>query len=159
LASAEQLADRPSVTALRNLLLGRPVRRQLLLTGRPRISGAAAGTLLGGNLSLLAADVGIEPAPREPFVLLLEEVNEPAYRLDRMLTQLLRSGWLQQLAGVVIGDLGPTADAVVRDRLGPLGVPVLVDAPVGHGDRNLALPLGADVRLEVGADEAVLTLA
>jgi muramoyltetrapeptide carboxypeptidase len=159
LASAEQLADRTSVTALRNLLLGRPVRRQLLLTGRAMIAGSVGGMLIGGNLSLLAADVGIEPAPHKPYVLLLEEVNEPAYRVDRMITQLLRSGWLEQLAGVVVGDLGVPDAAVVGDRLGSLGLPILVAAGVGHGDRNLALPLGADVRLEVGADEASLTLA
>ncbi len=159
LASDQQLTDRANAAALRNLLLGRPVTRQLLLTGRPLVHGRATGMLVGGNLSLLASGVGTEPAPEVPVVLVLEEVNEPAYRVDRMLTQLIRSGWLDRLAGVVVGDLGLSDDVLVLDRLGGLGVPILTGAAIGHAARNIAVPLGADVRLEAGPDEASLTLA
>ncbi|HET9648692.1 MAG TPA: hypothetical protein VFP34_10725, partial [Microlunatus sp.] len=118
----------------------------------------ARGALIGGNLTLLAADVGVEPAPTVPTILLLEEVNEPPYRIDRLLTQLLRAGWFAAVSGVACGDLGLGDDEVLRDRLEPLGIPVLTGLGVGHGSGNLALPLGADVRLEVAADRADLRL-
>jgi muramoyltetrapeptide carboxypeptidase len=47
--------------------------------------------------------------------------------------------------------VSPTAEAVVRERLARLDVPVALGAPIGHGDRNLALPYGARVRLDAGA--------
>ena len=77
-----------------------------------------------------------------------------------MLTQLRRAGWLDRVRGVLVGYLGGSEVApVVADRLGHLGVPVVVDAPVGHGDRNLALPLGADVRLDAAGPTGTLTLS
>jgi muramoyltetrapeptide carboxypeptidase len=156
LASATQLADAVTVDALRCLLLDPLAPERTLASGRPLVPGVAEGMLAGGNLSLLAADVGVEPAPVEPSVAVFEEVNEPAYRIDRMLTQLLRSRWFDQVSGIVVGDLGLADDAVILDRLGSLGVPILAGAEVGHGSRNLALPLGADVRLDVGTASAHL---
>ena len=72
---------------------------QVLVRGRTAISGAAVGRLWGGNLSLLAADIGAEPPPTDPVIMVLEEVGESGYRVDRMLTQLLRAGWLDTVAG------------------------------------------------------------
>ncbi|MGA8994403.1 MAG: DUF4031 domain-containing protein, partial [Nocardioidaceae bacterium] len=91
--------------------------RALLLEPRPGLSltpdpvrtvvgGSAEGVLLGGNLSLLAAGVGTS-ADRHAAgaVVVLEDVGEEAYRLDRLLTQLLRSGWLDGVRGVAVGEL------------------------------------------------------
>ena len=76
-----------------------------------------------------------------------------------MLTQLRRAGWLDRVRGVLVGYLGGSEVApLVADRLGHLGV-LVVDAPVGHGDRNLALPLGADVRLNAAGPTGTLTLS
>jgi muramoyltetrapeptide carboxypeptidase len=164
LASVDQLADPAVARALHALLFGELRPGSVLATGRPASSpstgsGHVAGRLAGGNLSLLAADVGIELAPSEPTILLLEDVNEPAYRIDRMLTQLLRSGRFENVVGVVVGDLGVPDDTLLLDRLGPLGVPILAGLDVGHGSRNLALPLGADVRLDVTPGGGTLSLA
>jgi muramoyltetrapeptide carboxypeptidase len=122
--------------------------------------GTARGRLLGGNLEMLSRLCGtsLQRAllPGEPVILLLEEVGERPYRIDRALTQLLLSGALSQVAGVVIGDLvrcgeadgsGPTALEVITERLGGLGVPMAAGAPIGHGSRNRAVPLGALVEL------------
>lgn len=131
---------------------------------RPRTlrSGRAEGRLVGGNLSLLCALVGTpyEPDPRGA-VLLLEDVGEPPYRLDRMLTHLRLAGWLRQVAGIIVGELVDcdppagrpsfTAAEVLEERLGDLGVPCLVDVPCGHGRWQLTLPLGARVALDAGA--------
>lgn len=161
-ATGRQLDDPASADSLRTLLSGRPGSGQLLLRAEPLVGGRAAGRLIGGNLALIADDLGIEPAPRTPSIVIIEDIGEEAYRVDRMLTRLRRSGWFSQVTGVVVGDFTGTDDpgqiaAVLADRLVDLGVPVLHRAPVGHGDRNLAVPLGAVVVLD--ADEATLRLA
>ncbi len=162
--SVQQLADGPTVDALRRLLTGRPAPGRLLGSApHAVVEGTATGRLWGGNLSLLASDVGVEPPPDEPVVMVCEDVEESGYRVDRMLTQLARSGWLAAVVGVVVGEFtgrdGPeVVSAVVADRLAGLRVPVLAGFGVGHGARNLPVPLGARVRLDVGAAGGHLTL-
>lgn len=119
------------------------------------VGGVARGPLWGGNLTMVASLCGTSLLPDlTGRILLLEEVNEPPYRLDRLLTQLLLAGVLHQLAGVVVGQMFQD-EALVRevliDRLGELGIPVVRGAPVGHGDENLALPLGLPACLDAGA--------
>lgn len=160
LASAGQLDDELSVAALRSMLMGpRPEPGSVLVEGRSLVPGEGQGRLIGGNLSLLAADIGVEPAPEVSTIAVLEDVGEDAYRVDRMLTQLLRARWFDQVRGVVVGefslgrDAGPEASelvaAVIADRLERLRIPIITDVPVGHGSRNLALPLGAAVTIAV----------
>ena len=156
-ASVGQLRDPATAESLQRQLLQPPVSGTLVASGRTLVSGSAGGRLWGGNLSLLASEVGVEPPPEDRSVLVLEEVAEPGYRIDRYLTQLLRAGWLDPVRGVLVGDVG-SGSPVVADRLGVLGIPVVVDAPIGHGDRNLALPLGADVRLDAAGPTGTLTL-
>jgi muramoyltetrapeptide carboxypeptidase len=157
-ASVAQLRDPPTVESVRRMLLGFPSVDMVLAEGRTLVPGDAEGRLRGGNLSLLVSDIGVEPPPEDDTILLLEEVAEPAYRIDRYLTQLLRAGWLDRVRGVLVGDVGAGWPAVA-DRLGERGVAVVVDAPVGHSDRNLALPLGADVRLAAAGPPGTLTLS
>ncbi len=71
-----------------------------------------------------------------------------------MLTQLLRSGWFDEVTGLVIGDFSDTEDEiddVVRERLEPLGLPMVDGAAIGHENVNLAVPLGLPVRLDATA--------
>jgi muramoyltetrapeptide carboxypeptidase len=126
--------------------------------------GAVRGPLLGGNLCLLTASIGTPDLPDlTGAVLLLEEVAEPPYKVDRMLTQLHRSGALAGIAGVAIGQFTECADAwptsivdVLVERLAPLGVPVLGGLPIGHGKDQLAVPIGTTATLDVAA--ATLTV-
>ncbi|MCA9529734.1 MAG: LD-carboxypeptidase [Myxococcales bacterium] len=122
--------------------------------------GTARGTLLGGNLSVLAALAGTPYAPPlDGALLFLEDIGEPAYRIDRMLTTLLQAGWLDRVRGVALGmfnqrsgePAGPPApaiEAVLRERLGPLGVPVASGIPAGHIESPVELPLGASATLD-----------
>jgi muramoyltetrapeptide carboxypeptidase len=117
--------------------------------------GVAEGRLCGGNLSLLAATLGTPYAPRaEGCILFLEEVGEPPYRLDRLLTQLELAGVLRGVVGVAVGDLGGAGEEaaelaeVVRERLGRLGVPVVQGLPFGHRPENWTLPLGVSAQLD-----------
>jgi muramoyltetrapeptide carboxypeptidase len=155
--------DAASREHLRTMLLS--PEDALLLTPEPcevLVPGAADGVLAGGNLSLLASGVGTRDAgSASGAVVVLEEVGEDAYRIDRLLTQLVRAGWFAGVRGVVVGQLagaGPedVVRAVLLDRLGPLDVPVLVGAPFGHGQPNLAFPLGVPATLD--GDAGTLTL-
>jgi muramoyltetrapeptide carboxypeptidase len=131
--------------------------------GTALIPGRARGITLGGCLSLLASDLGTPHAHRgaRDGLLLMEDVGESPYRLDRCLTQLLRTGWLDGVAGIVLGSwagCGPYGElrAVLADRLGDLGVPVVEEFGFGHGVGALTMPLG--VRAELDAASGTLTL-
>lgn len=123
--------------------------------------GDARGPLIGGNLSLVASLAG-SPwfPPLDGAILFLEEVGEPAYRIDRMLTALRLNGTLSRLSGLVWGDPGVCGDRYVsaadlpgltlsrlRALTADLGIPVAAGLPVGHGAQNLVLPFGTDAAL------------
>ncbi len=116
------------------------------------VGGRAEGRLFGGNLTVLAALVGTPYFPDlTDTVLALEDVGERPYRLDRMLTTMLQAGVLCGVRAFVLGqfsncDPGPdgaSADDVLAEQLGSLGVPLLRDAPFGHIHDNTPLLLGA----------------
>ncbi|MDI3343689.1 LD-carboxypeptidase [Streptomyces sp. AJ-1] len=132
-------------------------------TGRVLVPGRARGVTLGGCVSLLAAELGV--AHTRPSatggLLLIEDIGEESYRLDRILTQLLRARWLDGVRGVALGsweECGPYEEvrAVLRDRLGPLGVPVAEEFGFGHGEGALTMPFGLPAELD--ADAGTLTL-
>ncbi len=158
-----QLADlSPSDLAnLEHAIQGRYGMISAVAEGPIVAGGRAEGRLAGGNLAVLAAMVGSEIFPDlRGAIVLLEDVGEPTYRLDRMLTQLILSRAFEGVAGFACGDFvgceprkptEPLAIEVLSERLGGLGVPVLLGLPFGHGKRNLALPLGARAELDAPA--------
>jgi muramoyltetrapeptide carboxypeptidase len=118
--------------------------------------GAAEGVMAGGCLSVLTALLG---TPHEPdfrgALLFLEDVGEPAYRLDRMLTQWLQSGRLARIAGFVVGTMAPARGETEEDARrvfhaagAALAVPVWYGFPAGHEGRNVALPFGVRARVD-----------
>ncbi|MGF1430905.1 S66 peptidase family protein [Kitasatospora sp. LaBMicrA B282] len=129
----------------------------------PLCPGRAHGITAGGCASVLAAERGTHGA-RQSFagsILLLEDVNEHPYRLDRILSQLTRSGALDGVRGVALGSWeGCGAPGRIRnvmlERLGPLGVPILWELGFGHGRSTLTVPLGLPAVLD--ADAGTLTL-
>ena len=126
------------------------------------VGGRAEGVLVGGNVAMLSSEVGTRNSLRAASsIAVLEEIGEETYRLDRMLTQLLRTGWFDDVLGIVLGtftDCGLLASVreLVEDRLGPLGVPLVWGAPIGHEDRNLAFPYGVPAVLDADAGRLVL---
>lgn len=126
---------------------------------RTLVPGAAKGRLVGGNLSLVAASLGTPWEVRTAGnILFLEDVDEAPYRVDGMLTHLRNAGKLDGCAGVALGywtdcvpsDDKPTLslDEVLEELLGGLSCPVLTHLPCGHSLPSMALPLGAEVRLD-----------
>ncbi|CAM5300155.1 S66 peptidase family protein [Streptomyces coeruleorubidus] len=123
--------------------------------GSALVPGRARGVTLGGCLSLLASDLGTPHAlaGARGGLLLIEDVGESPYRVDRYLTQLLRTGWLDGVAGIVLGSwaaCGPYEElrAVLADRLGGLGVPVVEEFGFGHCEGALTIPLGIPAELD-----------
>lgn len=126
--------------------------------------GRCEGRLVGGNLSLITATLGTPYAiDAAGAVLLIEDVDERPYRVDRMMSHLRLAGVLDAAAGVVIGTFtckDPEEQAlqreVVLEYCRSLGCPVVADFPCGHVADNATLPLGARVVLD--ADAGTLTV-
>jgi muramoyltetrapeptide carboxypeptidase len=116
--------------------------------------GRAVGPLLGGSLTLLAHLCGTRWLPElRGAILLLEDVDEKPYRLDRYLTQLRLAGALEGVAAIALGQF-PGCDTpslrgaeLVRELVAALGVPAIEGIPAGHQDANFAVPLGARATL------------
>lgn len=108
--------------------------------------GRAEGVLAGGNLALLASMCGTRYHPSfAGRIALLEDIGEEPYRIDRMLTQLLQGGAFDGVRGLALGSWVGCGDPypVLRDRLLPLGVPIVAGLPVGHGTPQMSVWLGA----------------
>lgn len=127
-------------------------------------SGVAEGPLRGGCLSLLVQSLGTPwEVDWDGAIVFAEDVNEEPYRIDAYLTQLKLAGKLDNIAGFVVGEhvsCGPrefrpsyaygtySTEEVYRHYLEPLGVPVMVGLPCGHGKHLATLPLGVRARLD-----------
>ena len=127
--------------------------------------GEAEGILFGGCLSLTNDLIG---TPYDFWIddgiWFWEDVDEPTYRLDRMLTHLGLSGRLKKIRGVAIGKLkgcGSEAeiDALLHETFDPYGVPVVRDLPFGHHGDNLLMPIGAPVQLSTSSLKLTVTQA
>ena len=130
-------------------------------------SGRARGRLVGGNLSLVAAVEGTPYAiDTQDAILLIEDVHEAPYRIDRMLRQLQLAGKLEGLRGAVLGQFTDAYDedeeqpaegddfsvnGVLRQYFADAGIPVLMNFPIGHYPQNCTLPLGAEVEIDADA--------
>jgi muramoyltetrapeptide carboxypeptidase len=131
------------------------------------VGGRARGRLAGGNLALVASLCGTPFAPSlDGAILVLEDVNEAVYRIDRMLTQLRLAGAVSELAGVAFGHFTeipnePAAEDrplldLLREFATGAGVPCLANIPLGHIADQWTVPLGATAELD--ADSGTLTV-
>jgi muramoyltetrapeptide carboxypeptidase len=149
---------------LRALLFGEPLDP---LEGSGWAGGVATGPLLVANLTVATHLLGTRHLPAlDGAILILEDVGEAPYRIERMLTHWRLCGALQRLGGIGFGSFEGCEEAdaraeepaerrfsleqVLRERTLDLGIPVLAGLPVGHGCGNAALPLGVRARLDAG---------
>nr|WP_285757858.1 LD-carboxypeptidase [Nocardiopsis ansamitocini] len=165
IATREFLEEEATAEGLRATLLDPDSLVKLTSPGAETlVPGTARGVTFGGNLSLLSDGLATPHSRLSGTggILLLEDVSEDVSRIDRMLGQLLRTGWLSGVAGIALGswrDCTPGPDvvrALLVERLAPLGVPVVGDLGFGHCPVQLTVPLGAMATLD--ADAATLTL-
>jgi muramoyltetrapeptide carboxypeptidase len=136
--------------------------------GRVLRRGSATGRLAGGNLALVAALMGTPwSVDFDGAILVLEDIDEAVYRVDRMMRQLLLSGALERCAGIVVGDFRPpageaevdnrTVDDVIAEAADKAGVPCFSGAPFGHIDDQWTIPLGATAVMDTSDCSLVVT--
>jgi muramoyltetrapeptide carboxypeptidase len=138
--------------------------------GRTLVKGRARGRLIVGNLAILCA---LHGTPFQPdytgAILVIEDVNEASYRIERMLLQLRLSGTLQRCAAIAFGSFTNTGESqdkslggtrsvseVLEEAAIAAGVPAMSGVPVGHIDDQWSIPVGAEAELD--ADEKRLTV-
>ena len=140
-------------------LVGDPSKYETLETLRP---GMAKGRLMGGNLTVVSSMIGM---PYEPdftdTIAFFEDIEEQPYRVDRMFTQLIHGSNLGKAKAILLGqftncnakdpETSFTLLETLKDRLLPLGIPVLAGAPFGHVPDNLTIPVGAEAILDATA--------
>jgi len=150
-------ADEETVLALKKLLLRQGVFPFALSDTRVILPGRAEGPLIGGNLTILIHLLATPHLPDlDRAVLFLEDTGEPPYRLDRMLTTLKLSGILKRCSGLIFGqflDCGTHDEVhrVIAGNLADFHGPVVADFPIGHGSRNITLPIGPRAILDTRA--------
>jgi muramoyltetrapeptide carboxypeptidase len=133
----------------------------------PSISGSCQGELIGGNLSVLFSV--LQTIPVSAFsekILILEDLDEYLYHIDRMMLNLYRTGILKVLRGILVGGMssmndnsipfGLSAYEIIDYYTNKLNIPVAYDAPFGHLSLNLALTLGRKATLTVTGNEVNL---
>jgi len=154
------------VQSLRNVLLGKKIKYSAESHEFNR-KGEAIGELVGGNLTLLTHLVGTDSDIKtRGRVLILEDVGEFLYNIDRMMQQLKRSGKLARLAGLIVGGFtdnkdterpfGQTAYEIIRDVIEPYDYPACFGFPISHGKENYALKIGVGYKLQVRKSKVTL---
>lgn len=171
---AEYGADDPLTARLFALLAGENqcVGLPCGVSGSPHARnrcGEVTAEIVGGNVAVWGGLLGTPFNPIHPgCILVIEDIAEPIYKIERILYQLQLSGLLAQIGGLVVGQFTdyrhPTADHEdvyqminrLLDRLG-IRIPVAMDVPVGHLDSNIPLLLNATATLTVTPKDALLT--
>lgn len=155
LFNAEQVGYRNPVI-IEDDLVARTYRTQTIN------SGVATGKLIGGNLTLISTLMGTPYLPDfKGKILILEDVDEAVYRVDRMMTQLALSGDLQKLSGIIFGHFTGTDGNrrlgnfslmdVLRQHCEPLEIPCFAGAMFGHVDKQSTVPIGAEAKMDADA--------
>ena len=124
--------------------------------GRPIVirPGIAQGEVVGGNLCTLCHLTGTAFAPEVVGrILFLEDCGEPPYKIDRMLTHLKLCGWFDAISGLIIGSFERCGDdetiyQIIHEMFGKASIPVMAGFEIGHGVRNLILPMGLEATLD-----------
>lgn len=155
-APSEQRERLASLASVSHVLAGED--RQLSAAHLSGPKHAVAGPLIGGNLTALASAAGTVAALHAPAgsILILEDVGEPFYRLERSLWQLLQSIEARSLGAVVLGtytdcprkSVAHSLEEIFIEYLKPLGIPLYNELPSGHGAQNRAWPYGRMARLD-----------
>jgi muramoyltetrapeptide carboxypeptidase len=133
---------------------------------RTIVGGHVTGRLAGGCAGLLASAVGTRLQPDfRGRIVCLEEIELDDEDLDGILTQLRNAGLFEGAAGIVVGDItakrsgaiaGLSAEDIVEELLGPLGVPLVFGMPIGHGKHHATVPLGALATLDADAGTLIV---
>ncbi|WP_417589430.1 S66 peptidase family protein [Owenweeksia hongkongensis] len=128
--------------------------------------GVAEGKLIGGNLSMLYSQSGSNTALQtKGAILFIEDLDEYLYHIDRMMYNLKRNGYFENLAGVIVGGMsnmndntipfGKTAEEIIRDHFAEYDFPICFGFPAGHVADNRSLIMGREVKLNVSENSSL----
>jgi muramoyltetrapeptide carboxypeptidase len=159
--------SKPSIKSLQEILFSAAYSIHAPVHDMNRI-GKSSGKVIGGNLSLVIDSLGTTSEPdTEDCILVLEEIDEYGYRVDRMMTQLKRAGKLSGLKGLVVGHFtdmkdselpfGEDAFRIIQNAVHEYGYPVAFGFPTGHQNPNLAWAHGGEATFSVTEAGATLT--
>lgn len=163
-------APTPATESLRRALFGEKIEYRWDASFSVPHPSSVEGVVVGGNLSILYSLLGSRSqVDTRGKILLIEDLDEYLYHIDRMMQALRRVDMLSGIKALIVGGLsdmhdntipfGRTAEQIVAEVVAGYGYPVLFGAPFGHiGDGNMALPLGRMARLEMG-DAGNVTLS
>lgn len=155
-----QEGAKPAINSLKDLLFGKKPN-YVVSPHSQNIIGAGSGKLIGGNLSLICHLIGTSSdIVTDDCILFIEDIDEHLYSIDRMMVQLKRSGKLDQLAGMIVGQFTEIKDegevpfgsnclGVIKEHVAPYNFPVCFGFQGGHIPHNLALPMGRKCTLSV----------
>jgi len=131
--------------------------------------GVASGPIWGGNLTLIIERLGTkDQIDTRRSILFFEDIDEDLYAFERMLLHLKNSGSLDQINGLVVGEMtemgdrgvpfGKSTDEIVLDVCGDLDIPIISNFPCGHGDYQATLPVSHNVELHAGSDDPYILI-
>lgn len=155
-----------AVTSLKKSLFGKSISYENISSEENKL-GKTEGVLVGGNLSMLYSLLGSETSIKtNNKILFIEDLDEYLYHIDRMLMNLKRNGYFNNLKGLIVGGMtsmhdnaipfGKNAKEIILDVVSEFNFPVVFDFPAGHLKDNSALVLGRNVELEVGKNKTSL---
>lgn len=156
-----------SLVSLEHALFGKSLSYIVESVKENRL-GKTSGKLIGGNLSMLYSLLGSPTAINtEGKILFLEDLDEYLYHIDRMLMNIKRNGYFDNLAGLIVGGMtdmhdntipfGKTAKEIILDITADYDFPICFDFPAGHVDDNRALIFGSEAHLTVSENNVGLT--
>lgn len=131
--------------------------------------GRGNGPIIGGNLALIASIWGTSYMPDvKDSILMLEDIGEPPYRVDRMLNQLKLSGVFEKINGIILGRFvdcyeadgskdSLTLNEVINDYLTGLNIPVIYNIKHGHIDENITIPFGVNCKINASREVLEIT--
>lgn len=158
--------DQKSTKSLHEALLGKILNYKETIHKLNRM-GTGEGPIIGGNLCLLAHNIGSKAdIPFDGKILFLEDISEYLYNIDRMMVQLKRAGKLNNLAGLVVGQFsdakenstkfGKSAFGIIKEHTEGYGYPITFNFPIGHDTKNRAIRCGENMLLTVANDMVTL---
>ncbi|HKJ06307.1 MAG TPA: LD-carboxypeptidase [Flavobacteriaceae bacterium] len=156
-----------ALISLKNVLFGKTLAYTIQSSKKNKI-GTAQGHLVGGNLSMLYSLIGSKTCiSTKDKILFIEDLDEYLYHIDRMLINLKRNGYFENITGLIVGGMtdmndnaipfGKTAEEIILDVLADYKFPIAFSFPAGHLKDNRALVLGSEVKIKVKEDKTNLS--
>ena len=162
-----QLGGEIALENLKRLLFNEQFQLEIPSNSSNKL-GTAEGEIIGGNLSLIVHLIGTKSFPcLKGKILLLEEIGENLYHIDRMLVQLKRGGFLSELAGMIVGgftdckeaslEMGKSVNELILEHTSDYNYPIVFEFPSGHIPNNQPILLGVKSNLLVNSGKIQLT--